>query len=359
MNVHEKYISAIASLYKNPCFAVRDGNGESSWKKQHAGIRQGCPLSPYLFVIIMTVVFRDVYDGTNVTRGKLDGLDFTDLLYADDTALLTNNINAMNRLLAKIEKCAMYYGINFNKTKCVSFNFHVDGKTKYADGTAVPCEQSVAYLGATLSKSPGSGKEVSAKISQCYVILQKLQIFWKNPNCPTRFKLQVYDAVVRSKLVYGLDSVQLNTGLLKHLNAFQMKGLRKILNMKASYIDRTNTNATILRKASEIKNPTNVAGKNVKTFSEYLATQQNKLLCHIARAPEDDPMRQCTFNRNTNYPYSVAKRRVGRPRKDWAWSAYENMLQKNIPTPVELWKADPHCYIDLMAPRIFDRSIKL
>ena len=37
--------------------------------------------------------------------------------------------------------------------------------------------------------------------------LQKLQSFWKNPNCPNKFKLQVFDAVIRSKLVYGLQIV--------------------------------------------------------------------------------------------------------------------------------------------------------
>lgn len=50
----------------------------------------------------MTVIFRDVHDDLNLKRGTLEGLDYTELLYADDTVLITNNIHAMNRLLAKI-----------------------------------------------------------------------------------------------------------------------------------------------------------------------------------------------------------------------------------------------------------------
>ena len=59
-------------------------------------VGQGCPLSPYLFVIVMTVAFRDVHDGTNLPRGALEWIDFTELPYADDMALITNNVNAMS-----------------------------------------------------------------------------------------------------------------------------------------------------------------------------------------------------------------------------------------------------------------------
>ncbi len=218
MDIPEQFLKAIKSLYQNPQFSVKGKGNNSQWKTQKSGIRQGCPLSPYLFIIVMTVIFRDVHDGLNLTRGMVEGLSFTDLLYADDTALIINNVNAMNRLLAQIEKCAGYHGLNFNKGKCVSLNFHCKDKTIYADGTKVPCEDNVVYLGATLTRKGCCKKELNAKISTCMVILQKMQLFWKNQNCPTKFKLQVYDAVIRSKLMYGLESLEITEGLLNRLN---------------------------------------------------------------------------------------------------------------------------------------------
>jgi len=50
MNIPPKFRSAITSLYNNPQFRVKVGDSESEWMKQSTGIRQGCPLSPYLFI---------------------------------------------------------------------------------------------------------------------------------------------------------------------------------------------------------------------------------------------------------------------------------------------------------------------
>ena len=124
MSIPPKCIEAIKSLYKGPSFCVKIGDSSSTWRKQRRGIWQGCPLSPYLFVILMTVMFRDIHGDLGSTRGRLEDLGFTELLYADDTALVTKNVHAMNRLLAQIEKHAAYYGLNFNKGKCVSMAFN-------------------------------------------------------------------------------------------------------------------------------------------------------------------------------------------------------------------------------------------
>ena len=40
-------------------FIVKDAGSTSHWQKQEFGISQGCPLSPFLFVILMTVLLGD------------------------------------------------------------------------------------------------------------------------------------------------------------------------------------------------------------------------------------------------------------------------------------------------------------
>ena len=323
MGVPSQYIEAIKSLYNNPQFAVRMGSHQSTWRTQNRGIRQGCPLSPYLFVILMTVMFRDVHAEINLERGRLQGLSFTELLYADDTALVTNNVNAMNRLLTQIENHATYYGLNFNKTKCVSFCFNTKGKPVFADHRKVPEQDEAMYLGGVISKVFDVRKEVNKKISACFGVLTKLNEFWFRSSCPPKFKITVFDAIVRSKLVYGLEGIQLPKHLSNKLDVFQLKGLRKILGWKTTFVDRNLTNKRVLEAVSEINNPKRIPGKDIRKFSDYVLHKQRALLKHTVRAPPEDPLRQCTFETTTSVPIMLDNLRVGRPRDKWANSILE------------------------------------
>ena len=89
--VNKKYINIIKSLYKNTQFKVEIEGDSSKWLKQETGIRQGCPLSPYLFLIIMTVLFHDVHSDEKLKKklekDQIIGALFHEILYADDTII--------------------------------------------------------------------------------------------------------------------------------------------------------------------------------------------------------------------------------------------------------------------------------
>ncbi len=46
--------NVMASLYENPQFRSNQEFDKSASRGQASGIRQGCPLSPYLCIIVMT-----------------------------------------------------------------------------------------------------------------------------------------------------------------------------------------------------------------------------------------------------------------------------------------------------------------
>ena len=60
MRIDSKMISNIKALYEHSFFKTPRNDIESEWKKQHSGIRQGCPLSPYFLFMMMNVLFFDV-----------------------------------------------------------------------------------------------------------------------------------------------------------------------------------------------------------------------------------------------------------------------------------------------------------
>ena len=74
LDVDPKMMKAIKSLYNDAQFAVKINGVESEWKTQSRGIRQGCPLSPYLFICLMTVMFKDVHKELNLQRGLWESI---------------------------------------------------------------------------------------------------------------------------------------------------------------------------------------------------------------------------------------------------------------------------------------------
>ena len=121
LRIPAKVVQQIESLYENPRFAVRTENKMSDDQIQETGIRQGCPLSPYLFVLLMTVLFHDVQkdlDGQNMQDVK--EVTFREILYADYTLLFQTGFDGIEQLLHSIEEHSKYYNMKLNKTNASS-----------------------------------------------------------------------------------------------------------------------------------------------------------------------------------------------------------------------------------------------
>ena len=71
IGIPPKIVAMIKAIYDNPQFSIKDGNTTTEHRKQHTGIRQGCPLSPYFFVILLTVVMRDITDDMTPAENPL------------------------------------------------------------------------------------------------------------------------------------------------------------------------------------------------------------------------------------------------------------------------------------------------
>jgi len=101
MNVETKIVNLVKAVYSNPQFCVEIDGIACQWRRQETGIRQGCPLSPYLFIIIMTVLFHDIHagDGATPRRHRVQGAEFDEVLYADDTICISENEKAINEML--------------------------------------------------------------------------------------------------------------------------------------------------------------------------------------------------------------------------------------------------------------------
>ena len=68
--------------------------------------------------------------------------------------------------------------------------------------------------------------------------------------------------------------------------------------------------------------------KPLRAFSEDYKHRQTKLLGHVIRAADHDPMRQVTFKPGGVRNWSTPIRRVGRPKEQWIQGAKKQAWKK-------------------------------
>ena len=137
------------------------------------------------------------------------------------------------------------------------------------------------YLGALITRTIIPRDEIRKRISATMVVLKKLDVFWLKNQCSKKWKLLVYNAVITSKVLYGLQTLEPTESASRLLNTFQLRGLRKILRLHTTYIQRQNTNEYVYRRANEIGNGA------IKPLTEILAERKMRLLGHMFYVESD------------------------------------------------------------------------
>lgn len=115
----------VAALTSSSSFAILINGSLSRWIPSSAGIRQGCPLSPYLFIVCSEIISRMLHDGaqncclTGLKLGRAIN-PVTHLFFADDIIVMAEATLVNARALVDIfQSYCSLSGQSSNKAKSV------------------------------------------------------------------------------------------------------------------------------------------------------------------------------------------------------------------------------------------------
>ena len=221
--VPEQLVSLVASLYAHTNFTVGFRGGRSEEHAQLTGIRQGCPLSPYLFIIVMTAMWSDInhvlgYDTREyfIRQTEREDTILHELLYADDTLIFHHNTQQLTRTLALIIDESTKYGMRLNRAKCEFLPLNVGRSPQWPDGTCVKTVFRAKYLGTILDHENDHGHEISQRIKTAMTTWRRMELIWRLKSCPIKTRLLYWDMVVKAQLLYGVHLLGLTVA---HKNA--------------------------------------------------------------------------------------------------------------------------------------------
>ena len=204
-------MDAIKLLYEDTKAKVLSPDGETELFDILAGVLQGDTLAPYLFVIIIDYVMRKAVGNKAEEIGfRLDNRRsrrksptiVTDLMFADDIALVSEEIHQAQTFLDRVEVEAGKVGLHINagKTELMAFNQKDDPvNIKSSAGKAIKVVQNFKYLGAWMANTE---KDLNVRKALAWQACHKLTKIWKS-TMKKKIKIRLFIATVESVLLHG------------------------------------------------------------------------------------------------------------------------------------------------------------
>ena len=180
----------VAGIYSNRSFVVSESGHTSATRAQNSGICQGCPLSPFLFIMVMTVIMHDSISalGRAPSDAYRDG-SLYDVLYADDTLILGSCARNVEALATSVEKVGGTYGMTLHWAKTQALSVCTTDKVLRPDGTVIQESGALQYLGATIYGDGRADSELSRKLGAARADFQQLHKLWSRANVARKDKV--------------------------------------------------------------------------------------------------------------------------------------------------------------------------
>ena len=132
-NFGNNLIQWIELFYTNPQNAIINNGHMTDFFRVERGVRQGCPLSPYIFIICLELLSFEIANNENIKGIKLEGEEIRRTLFADDATFCTDGTEkAFYNLIKVLDNFSYVSGLKLNSTKCHVLRI---GATKTKDVT--------------------------------------------------------------------------------------------------------------------------------------------------------------------------------------------------------------------------------
>lgn len=158
------------------------------------GVRQGCILSPLLFLIVMDNVL------INTLKDKKWGINWgltgtlQDLDYADDVCLISKTTQQMQAKLNSLQEESRKAGLKINKEKTKVLNINL---TTASDlrimGDPIEVVREFVYLGSIVSGEGGSLVDVQHRINKARASFSTMRNVWRARNISELTKLNIFN----------------------------------------------------------------------------------------------------------------------------------------------------------------------
>ena len=295
--IPQKIIALTQCIYQDMSCRVTHAGRISDSFKVNTGVRQGCLLSPFLFLLVIDWIMK------TTTKGKNNGIQWTlltqldDLDFADDLALLSHTHTQMQEKTTCLETTSARTGLKINRGKTEMIKINTTARTPVTVGAKpIKVVESFVYLGSIVDQQGGTDRDVTARVGKARRAFIMLRKIWATRDISMLTKLRIFNSNVKSVLLYGCETWRTTKTMLQKIQTFINTCLRRICN---------------IRWPERIRNEDLWEQAGQAPAAEQLLRRKWGWIGHTLRKPMSSTTRQAlSWN-------PQGRRKRGRPRNSW------------------------------------------
>lgn len=207
-------------LYSAPRMAVRLGTMVSDFFQIGRGTRQGCPLSPFLFALMMEPLARALRHSEEVQAIRVGSINECIALYADDLLLFLKDPGlSLRAALLILDRFATFSGLRVNWGKSSILPLRTEAKKLADDTLPLQWVSSITYLGVKVTANIQD--YMSLNLLPLVNRLKQKTLAWKNLPLSLMGRVSLIKMKFLSVILYFLhhSPVWIPKGYFKTLNS--------------------------------------------------------------------------------------------------------------------------------------------
>ena len=215
MGIEGSYLNIIKAIYDKPTASIILNSEKLKAFPLRSGKRQGCPLSPLLFNIVLEVLATAIREEKEIKGIQIGKEEVKLSLFADVMILYTENPkDATRKLLELISEFGKVAGYKINAQKSLAFLYTNNEKSEREIKEALPftsATKRIKYLGIILPE------EVKGLYSENYKTLMK-EIKddinrWRNIPCSWIGRINTVKMTVLPKAIYRFNVIPIKLSI--------------------------------------------------------------------------------------------------------------------------------------------------
>ena len=311
--IPDKIIKMVQLLYEDNECTVADSGQQSEWFRIKTGVKQGCCMSGFLFLLVIDWIMRTVLADTPTgirwkMMSKLEDLDF-----ADDIALLSSTHEHMQQKTTKLYNTAKQIGLIINKKKTKVMKINNKNQTAITiDNEEVESVERFSYLGACVSRTGGSDEDIKLRIGKARAVFKKLGKVWRASQFSSRTKIKMFNSLVKPVLLYGSETWKMNEGDNRLVDTFMFRCMRYILKIFWPYVV---SNEEILQRTKSVQLSREIQARRWRWIGHVLRMEhESHSVTALTWQPEG--------KRSRGRPKTTWRRTVEQERNQLGWQSW-------------------------------------